>query len=252
MRKTKTCRLCRYYEIGANFCAVAPDYIGKAHICEDFELGIELDDDDDDIDLTQLTYEQVSKDYLEKLLSAYGEVEVGRTFSTSPRREIDFWFAPRVSPLPKELGLLARLAKTRALFEPYYYPITADDVRASLLKLLEVHGEFDRAAKREKVKLAHADLPCLWVLTPTVSEAVLRAFGAKERTDEYRGIYFMASLFLTGLVVIDKLPNTLDTLWLRLLGRDKVRHQAVLELEALPVEHPLRSVSLELISNLPK
>ena len=45
------------------------------------------------------------KDYLEKLLSPYGEVEVGRTLTVSPRRDIDLWFAPRVSQLPRELGL---------------------------------------------------------------------------------------------------------------------------------------------------
>lgn len=253
MKRTKTCGLCRYYEINVNFCAVAPDYIGKSHLCADFELGIELDDDDDDdIDLIQFIYEQLSKHYLEKLLSPYGEVEVGRTFNTSPKREIDLWFAPKVSPLPTELGLLARLAKTRALFEPYYYPITPDDVRASLFKLLEVHGEFYRSAKREKVQLADLDLPWLWILTPTASETILRAFAAEEKKDKQTGIYFMAPSFLTGLVVIDQLPETSETLCLRLLGAERVRHQALLELEALPVNHSLRSIALELLSNFPK
>ena len=250
MKKTKTCRLCRYYELDENFCAVAPDYIGFAHLCADFELGVELDEEEEHIDSIRFIYEQFGKDYLEKLLSPYGEVEVGRTLTVSPRRDIDFWFAPSVSQLPRELGLLARLAKTRALFEPYHHPVTADETRASLLKLLEVQGEFYRAAKREKVQLAESDLPWLWILTPSASEAILRGFGAKESTDEETGIYFLAPAFKTGLVVIDQLPQIDETLWLRLLGRGRVRHQALLELVALPAHHSLRSVSLELLYNL--
>ena len=142
--RTKSCRLCRYYEGGNNFCAVAPDYIGQAHLCADFELGIELEEEEEPQDLKRFIYEQFSKNYLKKLLSAYGEVEVGRTitplcppFRGDEKGGIDFWFAPRLSPLPRELGLLARLAQTRALFEPYPYPVTPDETIASLGKLLE-------------------------------------------------------------------------------------------------------------------
>ena len=248
--QTKSCRLCRYYELEENFCAVAPDYIGKAHLCADFELGIELDEEEEPQDLTRFIYEQFSRDYLEKLLSPYGEVEVGRTLTISPLKQIDLWFAPRVSPLPRHLGLLARLARCRALFEPYHHPVTPDEIRASLVKLLEVQGEFDRAAKREQVQLAESDLPWLWILTPTAEDSIFRGFGAKERTDEETGIYFLPPAFLTGLVVIDQLPQTEETLWLRLLGQGRVQHRAIEELEALPAHHPLRSVSLKLLDNL--
>ncbi|NEP58300.1 MAG: hypothetical protein F6K31_15000 [Symploca sp. SIO2G7] len=251
MKKTKSCCICCYYELDENFCAVAPSYIGKAHICADFELGIELDEEEEPIDLKKFTYEQFSKDYLEKLLSPYGKIEAERTLTTSPVRDIDLWFAPSVSELPKELGLLARLTKTRTLLEPYHYPVTPDEIRASLIKLLEVQGEFSRAAEREKVQRAESDSPWLWILTPTISEETLMGFGAKESIDEETGIYVMPPALLTGLVVIDELPLSNQTLWLRLLGRGRVRHQAILELVALPAHHSLRSASLELLYNLP-
>ncbi len=250
MKKTKSCRICRYYGLDENFCAVAPDYIGKAHLCDNFELDIELDEEEEPIDLRRFIYEQFSKDYLEKLLSPYGKVEAERTFSISPRRDIDLWFAPSVSELPKELGLLGRLAKTRVLFEPYHYPVTPDEITASLVKLLEVQGEFYRAAERAKVEWNELDLPWLWILTPTISEETLTGFGAEESTEEETGIYFLPPAMLTGLVVIDELPHNNKTLWLRLLGRGKVRHQAILELVALPAHYSLRSVSLELLYNL--
>ncbi|NER48948.1 MAG: hypothetical protein F6J92_20060 [Symploca sp. SIO1A3] len=249
MKRTKSCRICRYYEPDENFCAVAPNYIGKAHLCADFELGIELDEEEEPIDLKRFTYEQFSKAFLEKLLSPYGKVETERTLTIPPSPDIDLWFAPRVSELPQELGLLARLAKTRALLEPYHHPVTPDEISASLIKLLEVQGEFHRAADKETDSAA-VDLPRLWILGSSISEETLEGFGAEASTKEETGIYVMAPAFKTGLVAIDELPNSNENLWLRLLGRGKVRHQAILELVALPAHHSLRSVSLELFYNL--
>jgi hypothetical protein len=51
-------------------------------------------------------------------------------------------------------------------------------------------------------------------------------------------------------VVIHQLPRTPQTLWLRLLGRGSVQEQAIEELLALPENHPLRSVALQLVTNL--
>jgi len=249
MKRTKSCRICRYYEPDENFCAVAPNYIGNAHLCADFELGIELDEEEEPIDLKTFTYEQFSKAFLEKLLSPYGKVETERTLTIPPSPDIDLWFAPRVSELPQELGLLARLAKIRVLLEPYHHPVTPDEISVSLMKLLEVRGEFHRAADREEDS-AGLNVPRLWILGSSISEETLEGFGAEASTKEETGIYVMAPAFKTGLVAIDELPNSNETLWLRLLGRGKVRHQAILELVALPAHHSLRSVSLALFYNL--
>jgi hypothetical protein len=39
----------------------------------------------------------------------------------------------------------------------------------------------------------------------------------------------------TAIVVIHQLPETSETLWLRLLGRGSVQEQALIELQALPL-----------------
>ncbi len=46
---------------------------------------------------------------------------------------------------------------------------------------------------------------------------------------------------------IDQLPTTLDTLWLRLLGRDQVQQQAIADLLALPSGDPNRERVLQLL-----
>ncbi len=40
------------------------------------------------------------------------------------------------------------------------------------------------------------------------------------------------------------------TLWLRLLGRGSVQSQAIVELQALPLNHPYQQATLELVYNL--
>ncbi len=43
---------------------------------------------------------------------------------------------------------------------------------------------------------------------------------------------------------------SLETLWLRLLGRRRVQQQAIAELAGLPANHPYQKATLELVYNL--
>jgi hypothetical protein len=45
-------------------------------------------------------------------------------------------------------------------------------------KLYDLRGEIVRQAKKQKTKLAEADLPNLWILTPTLAATTLQGFGA--------------------------------------------------------------------------
>lgn len=211
--RTKSCNLCRYYN--ADFCAVAPDYIGLAHLCTDFELAGEIEEEEiKEIPLI----EQLKKDYLFEFLSSQGEIETGRTITTPTLKDIDLWFVRDSSKLVEEKNLFIQLTKTRALFEYYYDPITPDDIRQSLRKLLAVLGEFSRLARAKKKKLSNFELPRLWILTPSISEDILTECSSAESKDT-SGIYFWAPAFRTAFVVIDRLPVTRETLWLRVLGQ---------------------------------
>jgi predicted transposase/invertase (TIGR01784 family) len=52
------------------------------------------------------------------------------------------------------------------------------------------------------------------------------------------------------VIAIHQLPRTIDTLFLRLLGRGKVQADAIDELRALSLDHPYRSTTLHHISRL--
>jgi hypothetical protein len=53
----------------------------------------------------------------------------------------------------------------------------------------------------------------LWILTPTLSAPILEGFGAKlDLANWGEGVYLMPAHFKTGIVVLDRLPKTPQTL----------------------------------------
>lgn len=200
--------------------------------------------------MTRFIYDQFSKDYLEELLKPYGEVQAPKRVAGEVR-EIDVFFAPSQPNTNLEiLGLLGRFAATPAIFEPFRNAADKDEICDCLLKLLEIRGELQREAKRNKTSLQESVIPRLWILTPTASETVLSGFGATQGIDWMPGIHFMAENLRTAIVAIHQLPRTPETLWLRILGRGTVRNQAIDEFVALPSTHPFRKVALELLYTL--
>nr|WP_223269852.1 DUF4351 domain-containing protein [Nostoc sp. 'Peltigera membranacea cyanobiont' 213] len=119
-----------------------------------------------------------------------------------------------------------------------------------LLKLLEVRGDLQRQANRNKTRILESDLPKLWILTPTASAQLLSGFGANPKVDYLPGIYFMSEYLRTVIVAIHQLPSISETLWLRIIGRGNVQKQAIDELEALTPDNPFRKAALELLYNL--
>jgi hypothetical protein len=202
--------------------------------------------------MTRFIHDQFAKDYLEELLSPFGEVKSPRPVR-GERREIDVWFAPTVQSAfnPATLGLLGQLAATSSLFEPFRNPATPNEICDCLLKLLEVRGEVQRQANRNQTRLTDVEVPQLWILTPTASAGILEGFRAKLDEENWlRGIYFLAPYLRTAIVAIHQLPRTPETLWLRILGRGRVQQQAIDELDALPADNLFRANALELLFNL--
>ena len=79
--------------------------------------------------------------------------------------------------------------------------------------------------------------------------------GFKATPDEENwgaGVYFLGDYLRTAIVAIHQLPRTTETLWLRILGKGRVQQQAIQELEALPLDNPLRSQAINLLLNLKK
>lgn len=201
--------------------------------------------------MTVFPYDQFAKDYLKELLSPLGEVETSRNIAGEVR-EIDVWFAPKGEIAPAhQLGLLGRLAATAAIFEPYRNAINLGDVRSCMGKLFDVFAFLERQARRNNTRVEETDLPFLWIISPTASEALLSGFGATLDVENWgSGVYFFPTHWKAGIVVIHQLPKTQETLWLRLLGKGRVQQEAIDDLAKIPENDPLGAVVLELLSNL--
>jgi hypothetical protein len=185
--------------------------------------------------MTRQPHDQFAKEYLEELLTSLGKVETSKDVK-SEVREIDVWFVPNTSSSnTSELGLLAKMAATSCLFEPFRNAPSEVEIRSCLLKLYTVHGDLLRQAKREKRSLSEGELPCLWILTPSCSSRMLNGFEAKIQESEnwVEGVYFLPELLKGAIVAINQLPVVEDTLWLRVLGKGRTQKQAVEELVQL-------------------
>jgi arginine/lysine/ornithine decarboxylase len=83
-------------------------------------------------------------------------------------------------------------------------------------------------------------------LTTSASNAFLASFDFKPRQSEWcEGFYFVAEAMNTGIVVIDELPETLETVWLRIFGKGKTQQQAIKTLATLEDKGPLLDNVLE-------
>ena len=203
--------------------------------------------------MTRFIHDQFAKDYLEELLKPYGEVQAASQVA-GEIREIDVLFTPFPTQTTniELLGLLGKLATTPAIFEPFRNPAGTEEICDCLLKSLEVRGALRRAAKREQTTTAKIEIPKLWILTPTASKNIISGFSETTKPDSLPGIYYLAKSLHTAIVVIHQLPQTQETLWLRLLGRGTVQKRAIDELAALPLNQPYVKITLELLYNLQK
>ena len=202
--------------------------------------------------MTRFIHDRFAKEFLEELLSPIGTVNIGRDV-TSEVREIDVYFTPgtAIPEYSETLGLLGKMASTTAIFEPFRNPANVSEICSCLGKLLDVRGDLERQSRRENTRYDDAQLPKLWILMPTASKALVDSFNAKPDTENWmQGIYFLGESLRTAIVAIHQLPETPETLWLRILGKGGVQQRAIAQLSALATDDPLRIIALELLYRL--
>ncbi|MDJ1177330.1 hypothetical protein PJF56_00490 [Roseofilum sp. BLCC_M91] len=73
---------------------------------------------------------------------------------------------------------------------------------------------------------------------------------AREAENGAPGIYYLGDLYKSAIIVIHQLPRTPETLWLRLLGRGRVKEQAIQELESLPPTNRWQANVIELVDKV--
>ncbi len=196
--------------------------------------------------MTRTYHDLFAKQHLEALLEPVGTVTTSRKV-ISETREIDVWFVPHPEPQStlNQLGILGRMVRQSCAIEPFHNAVQSHEIDSCIGKRVNVTEELRRQAKRETQSLSEQDLPRLWILSPTVSKRTLQGFSAVVLKNWPKGFYFLPTEQRTAVVALHQLPVTEETLWLRLMARGKVQRQAISELLALSINHPMRQNTIE-------
>ncbi len=203
--------------------------------------------------MSRTPFDAFSKQFLQAMLEPFGQVNLNREVA-GESRWVDVWFEPALPPDPavvfEACGLLGHMALTPSLFEPFRAQPPIIQVLHCKGKLFAVIGEWHRQAEREgrTVPDSLAGFPRLWILVPSASAALLHLLKMDPDPAWPSGMYFGSESDRTALVAINQLPQTPDTLWLRLLGKGHTQNAAVSEVLALPPEDAHRSIALQLLS----
>lgn len=176
-------------------------------------------------------HDSLAKNILHDLFSLRGAAQTEAEVPPGNARRIDLWFVPENGKLgadiPEFVGILAQLIAEPAAIEIWSAALDVDDFFMGLLKRELWRAVLEHRDKRPWVR------PMLWHLCAGKPETALQQF-AYECT-RYPGLYMPSATGLrVPILVLGELPNTRETLLLRLLGKGRVRRDALRELWALP------------------
>jgi hypothetical protein len=201
--------------------------------------------------MTRFKHDQFAKDLFSTIFEPFGNVKTDRIVQSETRR-IDVFFTP-TNPVPEDvsLSLLWKCAAQGAAFEAFRSPVRDWEVRSTMGKLFDVHGEIARQANSDKVTQPKTEeLPRLWIITPTMSQEKLELANAITEEGWCSGFYFPGRMFCTGIIIANQLPKTPETVWFRMLGTGKVQTEAIAEISALSVGTNYREDILKLFASL--
>jgi uncharacterized protein YjeT (DUF2065 family) len=200
--------------------------------------------------MTQVPFDQLSKQYLEEFLEPLETVQ--RNLEVlGESKFVDVWFVPTtpLSSWAKDLGLLGQIIQSPCLLEPFRNAPSRTEIRTCVLKLIWIQEEQRRKGKQQTQSLQENNLPQLWILAAIASNPVIQDFGRQEQSQWGAGVYVLPKAFRTAIIAINKLPETPETLWLRVLGRGATQKKAIAEVFALPEAHPRRAGILRLLAS---
>ncbi len=89
---------------------------------------------------------------------------------------------------------------------------------------------------KEAIEQIENQNPFTWILTVNCSEKLLKLYNAQPAPELGVGVYRLAGLLRMGIVVISKVADSPETMWLRMLGDRGSTRQAFGSIEELSPE----------------
>lgn len=187
-------------------------------------------------------HDQYAKDTLTALLGPVGPVELEKEVRSEAQR-IDLFFTPAPGRLVglAALGLLGRLTRRPCSLEHFHN--TPDGM--ALVACLRKHLQLCHVLSLEPEPPPM--VPLVWVLSSGRPDSGLRGIGLTQGRGWPRGVYLSPPLLRLGVVAINELRETPDTLLLRLLGAGRTLKRAAAELRRMPPDAPEVRVVLPIL-----
>ena len=171
------------------------------------------------------SHDERAKDILDVLLDDLGTLE--REFEVpslrAQRADLRFAPSPEHTSTRRSLGILGLMTEVAALFEPFSWAPSIDEVQGCLRKLLNAQHAGALTPSRAVERM--------WLLCAGRPDAALAHFDAVPMAGWLPGFYALRALPLV-IVVLAELPRTDDTVALRLLGAMATRQGANADLRA--------------------
>jgi hypothetical protein len=184
-------------------------------------------------------HDHLTKRLLRRTLETDGAFTPEMEVSPDAQR-FDGYFVPHKKRAARRRDLLDRLTVRPCAFEAFRGAPSARELEGCCRKLLNARHVVDLAKPRRP-------LPSVWILCAGNPQAGLAHISAVPKRGFMRGVYAASPVLHAGLVVLTQLPETRDTLILRLMGKGRTLRRALAELERLPEDARERQVALPVL-----
>jgi hypothetical protein len=177
-------------------------------------------------------FDQLAKSILDQALASAGEVRTQEEIAGEVQAA-DVWFrpAPGNQAARARLGLLGRMVERSCLIEPFHDTPGVEAVLDCVSKQLTLRRKLAREARKGNHS---AEVPHLWLISVGRPNSVLTGLRCEPLAEWPTGVWHGPPLLGTFVVVLRDLPETRDTLPLRLLGAGPGFARAAKELYDLP------------------
>jgi hypothetical protein len=207
--------------------------------------------------MAQYKHDRFFKFYVQALYKTKGETRKNIQVRNDEDLEIDCMFIAQSDKWgwqQEDLGLFDRLMKKHPTIivehysgylnqknlnisltrkNLYWEPKEAELIEAARIELQLKKSEQLPPDARAKIEIQN---PFTWVLAVNCGNKLLNLCDAKPLTEYGTGVYELSKFLRMGIVVIDRLPDGEDTLWLKMLGDKDSARQAFGEIEQLSPE----------------
>jgi antitoxin component of RelBE/YafQ-DinJ toxin-antitoxin module len=204
--------------------------------------------------MAQYKHDRFFKFYVQALYKTKGETRKNIKVMNDEELEIDCMFVAQSDKWgwqQEDLGLFDRLMKKHPTIivehyssylnqknlnvsitrkNLYWEPKEAELIEAARVELQLKKSEQLPQAAREQIERQN---PFTWVLAVNCGDKLLNLCEAKPLTEYGTGVYELSKFLRMGIVIIDRLPDGEDTLWLKMLGDKDSARRAFGEIEQL-------------------